>query len=187
MLTLAISGHLSHNRSEMSGIFFDLPSVWLLRRFRFLQLMLQTLPASLFRWLSAPAAPRRVHSRYNEAEFPSASQSACNKFDSALDESRRATDGVPSHFGALRPFDNWTTVKDQHELLFIRKTLTPPARWGPTQRKSGTFSGAAGTSEGAEEDVLAAGSRIFRKRWREKQIDHTTTQRCAAFATRAQA
>jgi hypothetical protein len=148
----------------MSGIFFDLPSVRLLRRFRFLQLMLQTLTASLFRWLNASAyALGRGYSRYNEAEFPSALQRACNKFDSVFDESR-ATDGVPNVFGALRPFDNWKTVKDQHELLFIGKTLTPPARWGPTQRKSGTFSGAAGAIEGAEENVLATGSRIFRKR-----------------------
>ena len=170
----------------MSGIFFDLPSVRFLRRFRFLQLMLQTLTASLFRWLSAPAyALRQVYSRYNEAEFPSALQRACNKFDSAFDESR-ATDGVPSFIGALRPFDNWKTVKDQHELLFIGKTLAPPARWGSTQRKSGTFSGAARTSEGAE-DVLATGSRIFRKRWREKEIGNAAAQRRAAFTARAQA
>src|SRR5205823_2889145 len=170
----------------MSGIFFDLPSVRFLQRFRFLELMLQTFAASLFRSLSAPAcASKRVHSRYDEAEFPSASQSAWNEFDSALDESR-ATDGVPSFFGALRPFNNWKTVKDQHELLFIGKTLTPLARWGPTQRKSGTFSRAAGASEGAEKDILATGSRIFRKRRREK-IDPTTAQWRAAVTTGAQA
>ena len=99
----------------MSGI-FDLPSVRFLQRFRFLELRLQTFAASLFRSLSVPVcALRQVHSRHDEAEFPSASQSAWNEFDSALDESR-ATDGVPSFFGALRPFDNWKTVKDQHEL-----------------------------------------------------------------------
>src|SRR2546429_9386767 len=112
----------------MSGIFFDLPSVRFLRRFRFLGQMLQELPASLFRWLSAPVcASRQVGSRYDEAVFPSASRSACNKFDSALDESR-ATDGVPSLFGGLRPFDNWQLAKDQHELLFILETLTTFAR-----------------------------------------------------------
>ena len=170
----------------MSGI-FDLPSVRFLQRFRFLQLRLQTFAASLFRSLSVPAcALRRVHSRYNEAEFPSASQSACNKFDSALDESR-ATDGVPSLFGALRPFDNWKTVKDQHELLFIRKTPTPLARWGPTQRKSGTLSGTPGTDEDAEKDVLAARCRIFRKRWRKEESGDTTAQWHATFATCAQA
>src|SRR5215472_660074 len=171
----------------MSGI-FDLPSVRFLQRFRFLQLRLQTFAASLFRSLSVPGcALRRAHSRYDEAEFPSASQNAWNEFDSALDESR-ATDGVPSFFGALRPFDNWKTVKDQHELLFIRKTLTPPARWGPTQRKSGTLSGTPGTGEDAEENVLAAGCRIFRKRRREKESgDTTTSQWCAAIvATCAQ-
>ena len=146
----------------MSGIFFDLPSVRFLQRFRFLQLMLQTFAASLFRSLSPPAcALRQVHSRYNEAEFPPAPHSAWNEFDSALDESR-AMDGVPSVFGALRPFDNWKTVKDQHELLFIRKTPTPLARWGPTQRKSGTLSGTPGTDEDAEKDLLAARYRIVR-------------------------
>src|SRR5947199_7095306 len=149
----------------MSGIFFDLPSVRFLQRFRFPELMLQTFAASLFRSLSAPAcALRQVHSRYDEAEFPSASQSVWNEFDLALDESR-ATDGVPSLFGALRPFDNWKTVKDQHELLFIRKTLTSLARWGPTQRKSATPARTTGTSEDREENVLATGYRIFRQ-WR---------------------
>src|SRR5215510_4737257 len=171
----------------MSGIFFDLPSVRFLRRFRFLEPMLQTFAASLFRWLSAPACGlKRVYSRYNEAEFPSASQSACNKFDSALDESR-ATDGVPSLFGALRPCDNWKTVKDQHELLFIRKTLTPPPRWGPTQRKSGTLSGTPGTGEDAEKNVLAAGCRIFWKRRREKESVGTTAQWRATITACAQA
>jgi hypothetical protein len=166
----------------MSGI-FDLPSVRFLQRLRFLELMLQTLAASLFRSLSVPArALRRVHSRYNEAEFPSASQRAWNEFDSALDESR-ATDGVPSLFGALCHFDNWKIVKDQHELLFIRKTPTPLARWGPTQRKSRTLSGTTGTGEDAEKDVLAARCRIFRERRRQKESADTAAQRFAAIAT----
>ena len=182
-----MSWQASHNEREMSGIFFDLPSVRFLQRFRFLEPMLQTFAALLFRSLSAPAcALRQVHSRYDEAEFPSASQSACNKFDSALDESR-ATDGVPSLFGALRPFDNWKTVKDQHELLFIRKTPTPLARWRRTQRKSRTRSGTTGTGEDAEKNVLAASCRIFRERWRQKESGGTTAQWCAAIATCAQA
>src|SRR5262245_37265772 len=170
----------------MSGI-FDLPSVRFLQRFRFLQVRLQTFAASLFRSLSVPAcALKRAHSRYDEAEFPSASQRAWNEFDSALDESR-ATDGVPSFFGALRPFDNWKTVKDQHELLFIRKTPTPLARWGPTQRKSGTLSGTPGTSEDEEKNLLAAGRRIFRKRRREKESAGRAAQWRSAVATCAQA
>src|SRR5439155_1716649 len=81
--------------------------------------VLQTVAASLFRCLSAPArALREVHFRHDEAEFPLASQSACKKFDWTLDDSR-AADGVPNLFGALRPFNNWTKIKDQHELLFI--------------------------------------------------------------------
>src|SRR6184192_354107 len=165
----------------MSGIFFDLPSVRFLRRFRFLEQMLQKLPASLFRWLSAPVcASRQVGSRYDEAEFPLASRSACNKFDSALDESR-ATDGVPSLFGALRTFDNWKTVKDQHELLFIGKTPTPLAPWGPPQRKLRTRSGTTGTGEDAEKDVLAARCRIFQKRRREKESAGTAAQWRAAI------
>lgn len=173
----------------MSGIFFDLPSVRFLQRFRLLELMLQTFAASLFRSLSAPAcALRQVFSRYNEAEFPSASQSAWNEFDSALDESR-ATDGVPSLFGALRPYDNWKTVKDQHELLFIGKTPTPPARCGSTQqRKPGTLSRATGTAEDTDKDLLAASSRIFRKRRREKESAATTAQwRATIIAICAQA
>src|SRR5438270_1493399 len=151
----------------MSGIFFDLPSVRFLRRFRVLELMLQTIAAMLFRCLSAPGfASRRVHFRHDEAEFPLASQR--RKFDWTLDDSR-AADGVPNLFGALRPFNNWTKIKDQHELLFIRKTLTSLARWGPTQRKSRTLSRPPGCSEDAEKDILATGCRIFRKRQGEKE------------------
>jgi hypothetical protein len=171
---------------EMSGIFFDLPSVRLLRRFRSLELMLQTLAVSLFRLLTVPAcALRQVHSRCDEAEFPSARQSACYKFDSALDESR-ATDCVPSLSGALRPFDNCKIAEDQHELLLIRKTPMPVSRWGPTQRQSGSRSRATGTGENAEKNVLAAGCGILWKRWRQKESGATTAQWHTAFATFAQ-
>src|SRR5439155_4510747 len=141
---------------------------------------------SLFRCLSAPArALRQVHFRHDEAEFPLASQSVSKKFDWTLDDSR-AADGVPDLFGALRPFNNWTKIKDQHELLFIRNTLTPLARWGPTQRKSRTLSGPAGSGKDAKKDILATGCRIFRKRRGEKE-NRTGTQWYAAFATDAQA
>jgi len=164
-LALAISRHLRHNPAEMSGIFFDIPNVRFLQRFRFLELMRQIFVASMLRWLSAPACgSRQGHFRHTEAEFPSASQSAWRKFDWTLDDSR-AADRVPSFFGALRPFNNWTKPKNQHELLFIRKTLTPLARWGPTQqRKLRTLWRPTGTSEDAEKDILATRCRIFRKR-----------------------
>ena len=174
----------------MSGIFFDLPSVRLLRRFSFLEAMLVMFAASLFRRLSAPAyALRQVHSRSDEAEFPSASSrdvGTCDKFDLALDE-WRAMDGGPSFFGALRPFDNWKTGKYKHELLFIGKTPTPLARWGPTQRKSGTAPGTAATGEDAEKDVLAKDCRIFWKRRRQEETGGTTAQWRAAFAACAEA
>jgi len=174
-----------HNQREMSGIFFDLPSVRFLRRFRVLEPMLQTIAAILFRCLSAPGfASRRVHFRHDEAEFPLASQR--RKFDWTLDDSR-AADGVPNLFGALRHFNNWTKPKNQHELLFIRKTLTPLARWGPTQRKQRTLSGPAGNSENAEKDILAAGCRIFRKQRRQKENGSTAAQWGAASARGAEA
>src|SRR2546427_5406444 len=167
----------------MSGIFFDLPSVRFLRRFRFLELMLQTVAASLFRCLSAPArALRQVHFRHDEAEFPLASQSVSKKFDWTLDDSR-AADGVPNLFGALRPFNNWIKTKDQHELLFIRKTLTPPARWGPTQRKSRTISRPAGRSEDAEKDIMATSCRILRKRREGKEKPSKAALERASNAT----
>ncbi len=168
----------------MSGIFFDIPSVRFLRRFRFPEAMRQVFVASLLRWLSAPACgSRQGHFRHTEAEFPSASQR--RKFDWTLDD-RRAADGVPSLFGALRPFNNWTKPKNQHELLFIRKTLTPPARWGPTQRKSRTLWRPAGSGKDAEKDILATGCRIFRKRRGEKENHSAAAQRRTAFATGAQ-
>ncbi len=186
ILPLAIGLEADHNLRQMSGIFFDLPSVRFLRRFRFLEPMLQTFAVSLFRCLSVPArALRQVYFRHNEAEFPLASQSVSKKFDWTIDDSR-AADGVPNLFGALRPFNNWIKIKDQHELLFIRKTLTPPARWGPTQRKSRTISRPAGSSEDAEKDILATGCRIFRKRRGEKENPSAAAQWRAAIATDAQ-
>src|SRR6266478_9640614 len=175
-----------HNQREMSGIFFDLPSVRFLRRFRFLEPMLQMVAASLFRCLSAPAhALGRVHFRHDQAEFPSASQSACKKFEWTLDDSR-AADGVPNLFGALCPFNHWTKIKDKHELLFIRRTLPPLARGGPTQSKSRSLSRPAGSSEDAEKNILATGCRIFRKRRGEKKNFTAAAQWFAAFATSAQ-
>jgi hypothetical protein len=172
-----------HNQREMSGIFFDLRSVRFLRRFRFLEPMQQMVAASLFRCLSAPAhALGRVHFRHDQAEFPSASQSVCKKFDWTLDD-LRAADGVPNLFGALRPFNNWTKIKDKHELLFIRKTLTPLARWGPTQRKQRSLSGPTGSNEDAEKNILATGCRVFRKRRGEKENRSAAAQWCPAFAT----
>ena len=168
----------------MSGIFFDLPSVRFLRRFRFLEPVLQTIAASLVRWVTAPGyASRQVHFR-REAEFPLASQSAWKKVDWTLDD-WRAADGVPKTIGALRPSDNWIQLKDQHELLFIRKTLTPTARWGPEQGKQRTASRAGSSREDTEKDILATGCRILWKRRREKENAGTAPQWFATVANRA--
>ena len=171
----------------MSGIIFDIPSVRLLRRFRLLERVLQTIAAQLFRWLSEPAcASRQVYFRHDEAEFPSASQSGCKQFDWTLDDSR-AADRVPNLFGALRPFNHWIKIKDKHELLFSRKTLPPLARGGPTQSKSRALSRSTGSNEDAEKNILATGCRIFRKRRRKEESGGSTAQWHAAFATCAQA
>src|SRR6266700_6110864 len=117
----------------MSGIFFDLPSPRFIRRFRFFETMMRTFASSLLRWLITPAfGSRQVHFRLNEAEFPAASQSACKLFEWTLSDAR-AADGAS--IDALRPFDNWFNLKDQHELLFIWETLAPSAQRSPTQEQ----------------------------------------------------
>ena len=96
----------------MSGIFFDLPSPRFIRRFRFFETMMRTFASSLLRWLITPAfGSRQVHFRLNEAEFPAASQSACKLFEWTLSDGR-AVDGAS--IDALRPFNNWFKLKDQH-------------------------------------------------------------------------
>src|SRR5437870_13783754 len=148
----------------MSGLFFDLPSIRFLRRFRFLEPVLQTVAASLFRCLSVPArALREVHFRHDEAEFPLASQSACKKFDWTLDDSR-AADGVPNLFGALRPFNNWTKIKDQHELLFIRKRSRRPRGGGRSRGKHQRFLDREGAAENQEKTFRQRGGGFLRKR-----------------------
>src|SRR6266581_3554831 len=146
--------HGEQSSGEMSGIFFDLPSPCFLRRFRLFEVMMRTFASSLLRWLIAPArGSRQVHFRLNEAEFPAVSQSACKLFERTLSDSR-AVDGAS--IDALRPFNNWFKLKDQHELLFIRETLAPSARGIPTQEQLRTLSGSAGRSENAKKDILAA-------------------------------
>ena len=164
----------------MSGIFLDLPSPRLLRRFRFFETRMRTFASSLLRWLRAPACDsRQVHFRPNEVEFPLASQSACKLFEWTLSGSRAAD---CASIDALRPFNNWVKLKDQHELLFIWETLTPFARRGAPQGQPRTLSGSAGESETSEKDILAASGRIFRRRHRHKENRNDDAQRCAAFA-----
>ena len=182
LVPLAIPQSASHNPSEMSGILFDPPGLRFLRRFRFFENMMRTFASPLLRWLNAPACDsRQLYFRLDEAEFPAASQSACRLFEGTLSESRAADCASTD---ALRPFNHWVNLKDQHELLFIRETSPPFARWIPTQEQ---WAPAASTrrSESSEENVLAAGRSIFWKRQRQK-TGNNSAQRCAAIPTATQ-
>src|SRR5437762_3997479 len=167
----------------MSGILFDLPSLRFLRRFRLFDTVVRIFALWLLRGLSALASSsRQMDSRRDEAEFPTASQSACKLFEWTLGD-WRAADGAS--FDALRPFNNWFKPKDQHELLFIWKTLASFARRLPTQERR-TLASSADRSETSKKDILAAYCRIFWKRPEHEKSSDRCTQWRAAFATGAQ-
>ena len=146
---------------------FDVPSFRFARRSSFFDTMMRTFASSLRRWLITRARDsREMDSRFDEAEFPTASQSACKLFEWALDD-WRAADGAS--IDALRPFNNWIKPKDQHELLFNWETLAPFARRFPTQRQR-AYASSTSRSENAKKDILAADRRIFWKRHNESRI-----------------
>jgi len=150
--------------------FFDLPGLRFLRRFRFFENMMRAFASLLLRWLSAPACgSRQLYFRLKEAEFPAASQSACKLFEWTLSGSRAAD---CASLDALRPFNHWVNLKDQHELLFIRETSPPFAGWIPTQEQWAPAP-STGRSESSEENLLAAGCSIFWKRQRQKTCNHS--------------
>jgi hypothetical protein len=172
---------LSHTSAEMPGMLFDVPSFRFLRRSSFFDIVMRTFASLLHRRLSARACDSREEiSRLDETEFPTASQSAL--FEWALGD-WRAADGVPNAFGTLRPYNNWTKRKDQHELLFNWETLAAFARRFPTPWQWPRAS-AARRSEGAKKDILAAGCRIFWK-WH-NEARSSPAQWRAAFATSTQ-
>ena len=165
----------------MSGIFFDLPGLRFLRRFRCFEIMMRTFASSLLRWLSARACgSRQLHFRLREAEFSSALQSACKLFEWTLGDSR-ATDGAS--IDALRPSNNWVNLKDQHELLLIRETPAPFARRVPTPGQW-PFSLSTGRNQSSEENILAASRSIFWKRQCQK-TGNDSAQWCAAISIAA--
>src|SRR4030095_13940124 len=134
----------------MSGFLFGFPSLRFLRRFRFFDTAVRSFAPWLLRWLSAWARrSRQVQSRLDEAEFPTASQSAL--FEWALYD-WRAADGAS--LDPLRQFNNRTKRKDQHELLSTGETLPPFARRLPTPWQWPPASSAR-RSEGAKKDILA--------------------------------
>src|SRR6266496_3875892 len=172
---------LSHTSAEMPAMLFDVPSFRFLRRSSFFDIVMRTFASSLHRWLSARACDsREVVSRLDEAEFPTASQSAL--FEWALGD-WRAADGAPNAFGTLRPYNNWTKRKDQHELLFNWETLAPLARRLPTPWQRPPASSAR-RSEGAKKDTLAADCRILWKRHNESGSNRAQWR--ATFATSTQ-
>jgi len=181
VVPLAISQAASHNPSEMSGILFDPPGLRFLRRFRFFETMMRTFASSLLRWLSARACgSRQLHFRLREAEFSSASQSACKLFEWTLGDSR-ATDCAS--IDALRPSNNWVNLKDQHELLLIRETPAPFARRIPTPGQW-SLALSTGRNESPEENILAASRSIFWKRQCQK-TGNNSAQWCAAVSIAA--
>ena len=132
-------------------------------------------------WSEWARGSRQVYSRPNEAEFPTASQGACNFLERTLDD-WRAADGAS--LDALRPLNTWFKRKDQHELLFIRETLTSFARRFPKKGQR-PVAPLAGRSENTKKDILAAACRIFHKQQERNQ--ESCAQWRAARAPAAQA
>jgi hypothetical protein len=166
-----------HNWLEMSGFLFGFPSLRFLRRFRVFEITVRPFAPGLLRWLTAKARGfRQAQSRLDEAEFPTASQSALLEW--TLDD-WRAADGVLNCFGTLRPNKKWTKRKDQHELLSNWETLASFARRFPTPWQRPCASSAT-RSEGAKKNILATGCRIFRQWLNEGETKRT--RRCPAFA-----
>jgi len=180
---LAIIRGASHSHGEMSEIFFDHPGVGFPRQFRFFGTMMRDSAFSLFRWLTVAAGgSRRVHFRLEEAEFPAASQSACKLLERTLRSSRAAD---RASIDALRPFNNWVNLEDNHELSFIRETLAQFARRVPTKGRS-PFARSKRERESSQENILAAGRRIFWKRKRDEETCDRLTQWRPAIAASAQ-
>jgi len=168
----------------MSEIFFDHPGVGFPQQSRIFGTMVCDFRFSLFRWLTVAAGgSRRVRFRLKEAEFPSAWQSACKLPERTLQSSRAAD---RASIDALRPFNNWVNLEDNHELSFIRKTPAPFARRAPTKGRS-PFAPSKRGRESSQENILAAGCCIFWKRKSDEEIGDRLTQWRPAVAAFAQA
>src|SRR5438876_10934203 len=91
--------------------------------------------SSRFDWLTtAGCIPRRFYFRRDEAEFPAASQTACNLWTF---RGPRATDRAS--LDALRPFNNWANTEDQNEFLSTGETPAPGARSVSTKGRPWAF------------------------------------------------
>lgn len=120
--------------------------------------------------------------RHDEAEFPRASQTACNLLK-GTELGSRAADGAP--LDALRPLNNRLNTQDQYELSFIRETLSPSARRFSTEGRSPSAS-TARSHEGPKEDILAATRCTFWKRQKHEEAGRCIAQWFATAATGAQ-
>lgn len=112
---------------------------------------------------------RRIRSRQNEMEFPTALLNASTLLESAF-QGRRAADRVPN-FGTLRPLNHWVKIEDQYELSFIRETPAPFAGRVSTQ---GRWPGALSrrSAKSANENILAANCSFF---WKRQQLKETNS------------
>jgi hypothetical protein len=147
----------------------------------FFEVMMRDFASSLFRWLIVTARGS-IFFRHDEAEFPRASQTACNLLK-GTERGSRAADGAP--LDALRPLNNRLNTQDQYELSFIRETLSPFARRFSTEGRSPSAS-TARSHEGPKEDILAATRCTFWKRQKHKEAGRCIAQWFAAAATGAQ-
>jgi hypothetical protein len=140
--------------------------------------MMRGFASSLFRWLTVTVGGSMFF-RYDEAEFPAASQTACNLLG-RTERGSRAADSAPSD--ALRPPNNRLNIQDiQYELSFTRETPAPFARRFSTEGRS-TDAPFARDCESPQENILAAARCTFWKRQKYKEAGHCIAQRFAATA-----
>jgi len=140
--------------------------------------MMRGFASSLLRWLTVTVRGS-IFFRYDEAEFPAASQTACNLVE-RTERGSRAADSAPSD--ALRPLNNRLNIQDtQYELSFIRETPAPFAgRFSTKERSPGAPF--ARDRESAQENILAAARCAFWKRQKHKEAGHCIAQRYATAA-----
>jgi hypothetical protein len=167
-LPLAIGASSSDNCGQMSGISSVLRTSASDDEFRIVEIMMRFLASSLVRLLTrAAGGSKRVHSRYQEAEFPAASQNACRLLEGPLRGSRGA--GCAS-IDALRLFNNSVNLKDQNEISSIRERSAPFAGRIPTKGRSRPALSRKTRASSQEENVLATpGSFSWRQRADDKE------------------
>lgn len=140
--------------------------------------------SSLFRWLTVAACGfTRIHFRRDEAEFPMASQSACNLLERTF-RGARAEDCAS--IDALRRFNDSVNLNNQYEIAFIRETHAPFAWRFPTKGRSTLASSRRARESSQEKNILAASRLAFWKRKRREKTSNGLAQWLAAIAPGAQ-